>query len=127
MAKKSTVDTLASDIEQILEDYQGDVELLNKEAIKAVAQKGKQALQDNSRRTFGGTGAYAKGWSMKVEDQNRAFAKATLYNAKLPGLPHLLENGHAKRGGGRVPGRVHIKPVEDEMEKAFVQELEKKL
>lgn len=127
MAKKSTVDTLAADIQKILEDYDGDVELLNKEAVKAVAQKGKQALQDNSRKTFDGTGAYAKGWTAKVEDSNRAFAKATLYNSKLPGLPHLLEHGHAKRGGGRVSGRVHIKPVEDELEKAFTQELEKKL
>lgn len=127
MAKKSTVDTLAVDVEKILEEYQGDVELLNKEAIKAIAQKGKQALQNSSRSTFGGTGAYAAGWAVKVEDQNRAFAKATLYNAKLPGLPHLLENGHAKRGGGRVSGRVHIKPVEEELIKAFEEELEKKL
>lgn len=127
MAKKSTVDTLAVDVEKILEEYQGDVELLNKEAIKAIAQKGKQALQNSSRSTFGGTGAYAAGWAVKVEDQNRAFAKATLYNAKLPSLPHLLENGHAKRSGGRVSGRAHIKPVEEELIKAFEEELEKKL
>lgn len=127
MAKKSTVDTLAADIEKILEEYQGDVELLNKQTVKAVAQKGKQALQNSSRSSFGGTGKYASGWSVKVEEQNRAFAKATLYNGKLPGLPHLLEHGHAKRGGGRVGGRVHIKPVEDEMEKAFTEELETKL
>ena len=54
-------------------------------------------------------------------------AKATLYNAKVPGLPHLLEHGHAKRGGGRVSGRVHIAPVEEELEKAFTQELERAL
>lgn len=127
MAKKSTVDTLADDIEKILEEYQGDVELLNKTAVKAIAQKGKQALQNSSKSNFGGTGKYASGWSARVEDQGRAFARATLYNAKLPGLPHLLEHGHAKRGGGRVDGKVHIKPVEDEMKKAFTEELETKL
>lgn len=127
MAKKSSVITLAADIQKILEEYEGDVELLNKETIKKIGQKGKQALQQKSRDTFGGTGAYAAGWAVKVEEQNRAFAKATLYNAKLPGLPHLLEYGHAKRGGGRVSGRVHISAVEDELIKAFEQELEKSL
>lgn len=126
MAKKSTVDTLAGDIQKILDDYSGDVELLNKETVQKIGQKGKQALQANARNSFGGTGKYASGWSSKVEE-TRGSAKAILYNAKVPGLPHLLEYGHAKRGGGRVSGRVHIKPVEDELEKAFVQELEKSI
>ena len=124
---KSTVDTLAADIQAILEDYQGDVELLNKETIRQIAQKGKQALQANSRSSFGGTGKYASGWTAKVEEVSKAFAKATLHNSTLPGLPHLLEFGHAKRGGGRVSGRVHIKPVEDEMIDAFEQALRDRL
>ena len=121
MAKRSTIDTLAADIQKILEEYKGDIELLNKETVKKIGQKGKQALQQSSG-IFGGTGKYASGWSVKVEEQSRAFAKATLYNSKVPGLPHLLEYGHAMRSGGRVAGRVHIKPVEDELAKAFEQE-----
>ena len=125
MAKGSTVDTLAADIEQILEDYVGDVENLTVEAVREIGKKGVQALRSNSS-VFKGTGKYKSGWSSKVED-TRMGAKATLYNSKVPGLPHLLEHGHAKRGGGRVSGTVHIKPVEDELEKAFTQELEKKI
>lgn len=127
MAKRSTVDTLAADIQKILDDYAGEIELLNKETVKETGKKGKQALQGNSKKTFKGTGKYASGWALKVEEMSRASATATLYNSKLPGLPHLLEHGHAKRGGGRVSGRVHIKPVEDEIEKAFMQELESKI
>lgn len=124
MAKKSTVDTLAADIEQILEDYEGDVENLTKEAVKEIGQKGVQSLKSSSG-VFKGT-KYKSGWASKIEE-SRMGAKAILYNSKVPGLPHLLEYGHALRGGGRVNGKVHIKPVEDELEKAFTQELENKL
>lgn len=125
MAKRSTVDTLASDIQQILSEYVGDVENLTAETVKQIGQKGVQALKSSSD-VFGGTGKYRSGWSSKVEE-TRSGARATLYNAKVPGLPHLLEYGHALRGGGRVSGTVHIKPVEDELEKAFTQELENRL
>lgn len=122
---KVTVDNLAAEIQKILEEYKNDVERLNKETVKKVGQKGVQALRSNSSM-FGGSGKYASGWSSRVEE-SRMGAKATLYNAKVPGLPHLLEHGHAKRGGGRVSGRVHIAPVEEELEKAFTQELERAL
>ena len=122
---KVTVDNLAAEIQKILEEYKDDIERLNKETVRKVGQKGVQALRSNSGM-FGGSGKYASGWSSKVEE-SRMGAKATLYNAKVPGLPHLLEHGHAKRGGGRVSGRVHIAPVEEELEKAFTQELERAL
>lgn len=118
---RSTVDTLAADIQDILREYGEDVDKLTVETVKKIGQKGVQALRSNSS-VFGGTGRYAKGWKSKVE-VGRMGAKATLYNASVPGLPHLLENGHAKRGGGRVPGRVHIKPVEDELIKTFESDL----
>lgn len=120
---RSTIDTLASDIRDILDDYEEDIRNLTKEAVKEIGKKGVQALKSNSS-VFGGTGKYASGWSSKVEE-NRMGAKATLYNSKVPGLPHLLEFGHAMRGGGRVSGTMHIKPVEDELEKAFTQEIER--
>lgn len=119
---KTTVDTLAADIQKILDEYGEDVTKLTKETVKKVAQKGVQALKSNSGM-FGGSGKYASGWTSKAEE-GRISTKATLYNAKVPGLPHLLENGHAKRGGGRVSGRTHIAPVEDELERIFTQELE---
>ena len=120
-----TVDNLASAIEDILEQYEGDVENLNAETVKEVVKLGVKAVKSNSG-VFGGTGKYASGWTSQVET-GRMSAQGTIYNKKVPGLPHLLEHGHAKRGGGRVPGRVHIAPVQDEIEKALREELEKRL
>ena len=119
---KVTVDNLAETIQKILDESGEDITKLTKETVKKVAQKGAQALKSSSG-VFGGTGKYAKGWTSKVEE-GRLYTTATLHNSKVPGLPHLLEYGHAKRGGGRVSGRVHIAPVEAELEKTFEQYME---
>ena len=119
---KTTVETLAADIQAILAESGEEITSLTKETVKKVGQKGVQALRSNSS-IFGGSGKYASGWASKVED-SRLGAKAILYNAKVPGLPHLLEHGPAKRGGGRVAGRIHIAPVEEELDRMFTSELE---
>ena len=113
MAKKIPIDQLQSELHKILEEYGEDVANGTREAVTKVAQKGAKAVRGNSAGSFGGSGKYAKGWTYQSE-YRRPGSVATIYN-RTPGLPHLLENGHAKRGGGRVPGRTHIAPVETEI------------
>lgn len=120
----SSIDTFAADIQKILDEYGEKAGNLTKESVRKIGRKGVQALKSGSG-VFKGS-KYASGWSSKIEE-TRMGAKATLYNSKLPGLPHLLEHGHANRGGGRTPGRVHIKPVEDELIEAFENDLERSL
>ena len=50
-----------------------------------------------------------------------------VYNSKYPGLPHLLEHGHAKRGGGRVRAIPHIAPAEAAGEQQLTQDIERGL
>lgn len=119
---KVTIDNLASAVMEILDKYADDVNVVTDEAVKKVAKAGAQALKGNPGG-FGGSGKYSSGWTTKYEG-GRLYSKNTIYNGKTPGLPHLLEKGHAKRGGGRAPGRAHIAPVEQEIIKSFEEAIE---
>lgn len=121
---KVTIDNLAEAIGDVLEKYGEEVGDLTADAVKEATKLGAKAVKSNSK-VFGGT-KYASGWTSQIES-GRMSTQGTIYNAKVPGLPHLLEHGHAKRGGGRVDGRVHIAPVVDEIEKALTKEIEGKL
>ena len=117
------VERLATEIQTILDDYADDLGADIEEATQAVAKSAVKAVRANSRSSFGGTGKYASGWTYKVE-KNGSATKATVYNQKAPGLPHLLEFGHAKRNGGRVAGRAHIAPVEETVVETFQKKVE---
>lgn len=127
MAKLTPVDKLNKTISGILQKYADGVETDIAAVTKKVGKAGATALQQESRSKFEGTGKYAKGWKSEFSE-SRMSASAVIYNER-PGLPHLLEHGHAKRGGGRepVPGREHIATVEKELVEQFLREVESKL
>ena len=126
MAKKTSVDKFADDIKKILAEYGDDVQENLSDAVKRVAKKGANAVKSAVQSTFGGTWEYASGWTSRAET-GRLSAQGYIYNGAVPGLPHLLENGHANRNGGRTPGREHIKPVEETVIKEFEAEVKKGL
>lgn len=129
MAKKTPIDKLTEDISKILAEYGEDVKDNVAEISVEVAKKGAQALRSLSRQTFPkGSGLYAKGWTVETSGKvhNQVSWSNIIYN-KYPGLPHLLEYGHAKRGGGRVPGRTHIATVEQEVIDQYTREITNKL
>ena len=121
---KITADNLADALDAIMEKYCNEVREQTKEGVRAATKAGVKAVKSGAEAKFGGTGKYAAGWTSRLET-GQFSAQGIIYNGKLPGLPHLLEHGHAKRGGGRVPGRAHIAPVENIIEAAFMRTFEK--
>lgn len=128
MAKKVTADTLGDAISEILEEYADDITGNLKDIAKEVGKKGAAAMRNESNQTFNpkhapSKGRYGTGWTSEVQE-TRLSTKAVVYNRKYPGLVHLLEDGHAKRGGGRVEGRPHVQPVREKLVAEFEKQVE---
>lgn len=125
-SRRITPDQLSAAVDQILEKYGDDVKDNVNSIVKDITKQGVKMLKSQARSAVGGTGKYASGWTSQHET-GRVSAQGTIYNGTLPGLPHLLEHGHANRGGGRTAGRVHIAPVEEQLIKEFESKVKSKL
>ena len=129
MGKKVTLENLASEVKKILNEYGDDVYTDLDAITKKVGRKGVQALKNESLEKFPSSGKhkkrYGQYWTSTAE-KGRLYTRVIIHSNQ-PGLPHLLENGHAKVNGGRVPGRAHISPVEKELVIDYENEVVKKL
>lgn len=127
--KKVTLDTLGEELNKILDEYAGDIESNLDEITKKVGKKGALALKNESLAAFPDSKKhkkrYGSTWTSRAEKQ-RLYTTVTIYNSQ-PGLPHLLEYGHASRNGGRVEGKAHISPIEEKLILEFEREVESKL
>lgn len=120
--RKCTPDQLPQVIQSILNEYADDIISNIPEITERIGKEGVKALRSESKAKFKGK-KYAGGWKSTPEI-GRLEAKVTIHNGRLPGLPHLLEHGHAMRGGGRVNGRKHIAQVEEKLIKDFEKAIE---
>ena len=124
MAQKVSVDQLADAIMEGLEDY-GD--LAADEVKKAVRKAGKTVKDQISQNAPEKTGAYSKSWAVKKTGETSQSLQVTVHSRNRYQLAHLLEHGHAKRGGGRVRAIPHIAPAEAAGEEQLVSEIERAL
>lgn len=129
MAKLTSAEKLAADIDQILNDYGNNVLKGVDNALKQLASKGRNAVKREARNvTNKKRRKYSNGWMYKVEGgSNRWAASAVIYNKRQPGIAHLLEHGHAKVGGGRTRPRVHIQPVEEQLTDEALRVIKKEI
>ncbi len=97
------------------------------EVKKAVKHGGKIVKDDINASAPVRTGKYAKSWTYRVTAEDSSSIEVTVYSPSRYMLAHLLENGHAKRGGGRVRAIPHIAPAQDHAEQEIERELERSL
>ena len=109
MGTRTSVGNLAAEVMKQLNDY---AELTTEGMKKAVNDAGKTVRKEIQAGAPARTGAYAKSWKLKKTDESSNKLEVTIHSSK-PGLPHLLEHGHAKRNGGRTAALQHIAPAEE--------------
>ena len=126
MSKYTSGYDIERDLREILEGYSEEVTQAVGKAIKKVANESVKKLKQTSPRR---RGDYAAGWKKTIETGGLVIEATVHGGPKTYPLAHLLENGHAKRGGGRTAPIVHIKPVEDwaieEVQKTIKEEVER--
>lgn len=107
-------------LKETLQNYTEEVEDSLAIVTENLARNAAKELQKVSADSFNTAQdkPYSKGWVAKDESV-RHHARWVIHNRNKPGLPHLLEHGHAKVSGGRTAGVVHIKPIEQKLVKDY--------
>ncbi len=124
MSKKISVTELTDVIKEQLEDYR---QLAVDEMTEAVKDAGETVRKEIAANAPKDTGKYAKSWVSKVTAQTALGVEVTVHSPSRYRIAHLLEHGHAKRGGGRVEARPHIAQAEEAGEKKLEEDLRKAL
>lgn len=122
------IDSLGYEISKIMEEYSRDVAEEMKSEAKKISKETVKDLKSTSPVGAGSKkGHYKDGWKSKVDSESALSIGIKVYNGKKPGLTHLLENGHAKRGGGRVEGKPHIAPAAEKAIDKYEKQLKARL
>ena len=106
----TSINDMASEIMKGLTEYADLADTEMKKAVKKTATSVKKEISANAPKR---TGKYAKSWTAKKTKENSHSLEMTVHSKNKYQLAHLLEKGHAKRGGGRVAGKPHIAPAEE--------------
>lgn len=121
---RTSIDNMASAIMEGLKEY---ADLAADDMKKAVKKAGTSVRKDIQQNAPSDTGAYAKSWAVKTEKETSDSIQLIVHSKNRYQLAHLLEHGHAKRGGGRVAGKSHIAPAEEKAVRQLEDEIERSL
>lgn len=117
MGNAIKIGDLAGEISKTLSSYTENVaDGVKEAATESMAELVKSTKADAPKRS----GKYKKAISSKVMYESN-YEKRLLWFVKAPyyRLSHLLEKGHAKRGGGRVKAYPHIEKNREQAVQGF--------
>lgn len=108
--RRVTVDQMADAVMEGLLEYAELATDVMKDCVKKTGNTVKKETQANapvrSKR-------YQKSWAVKKQKESSNALEVVVHSRNRYQLTHLLEKGHAKRGGGRVRAIPHIAPAEE--------------
>ena len=122
MATKVSIGNMADAIMKELNEYADTTADGVKAAVQKAAKTVKTEIQAGAPAR---TGAYKKSWATKNTAESSNKLEITVYSRNRYQIAHLLEHGHAKRGGGRVSARPHIAAAEAAGIEQLEQEIER--
>ncbi len=124
MSTKIQPTELAKTIDREFNEYVEMAAKDVKEVVKKVADDTKEEIQTNAPVK---TGKYKKSWTVTKTKDTSLSMVMTVHSKTRYRLTHLLENGHAKRGGGRTRAFPHIAPAEAKAEQELIASVERSL
>lgn len=122
--RRVSVDQMADAIAQSMSEY---AELSNETMKKSVTEVGQSVKKDIQSGAPIKTGRYKKSWTVQKVKENANMLMVAVHSRDRYQIAHLLEHGHAKRGGGRVAAIPHIAPAEQSGAEELVSKIERGL
>lgn len=106
-----SVDKLAGEVAEILDQFQVTTELALQEAVDGATKEIVKELQTTSPKR---TGNYAKSWTRTGNEMKGQLGYKRIVYVRAPHyrLTHLLEFGHPLPQGGRAKAYPHIAKAE---------------
>lgn len=95
-----------------------------KNAVKKAGNTVKKEASENAPKK---SGKYKKSFTVTKQKETAESLTVVIHSKNRYQLTHLLEKGHAKRGGGRVEGIPHIGSAEEKGIRQLTGEIERGL